>query len=75
MKLLKKYKEGWHFRVRNRETGIWRSSPKFHFFKDGISLCGKYENTEGDYLPTNALTFSDCCKKCLKILKGGGDKQ
>jgi len=69
MKLLEDYKEGWHFRVKNRETGIWRSSPKFHYFKNSVSLCGKYENDAGNYLSGSALSQKDCCKECLKILK------
>jgi len=66
MKLLEQTKEGWHFRIKNRETGIWRSSPKFHYFKNHISICGKYENDIEDYLPT--LSKDDCCRECLKRL-------
>jgi len=72
MQLLEKRKEGWHFRIKNRQTRKWRSSSKFHYFKNGLSLCGKYENNIGNYLPTSALSKNDCCKKCLKQLKKGG---
>ena len=74
MKLSEELKEGWHFRVKNKERRIWRSSPKFHYFKNGTSLCGKYENNIGNYLPTNALSKNDCCKKCLEQLKKKGGK-
>jgi len=69
MKLLEERSQGWDFRIKNRKTGIWKSGVKFHYFKGGISLCGKYENDRGNYLPTSALTKEDCCKQCLKQLK------
>jgi len=70
MKLLEQLKEGWDFRVRNRKTGIWRSCPKWHYFKNGVSMCGKYETDAEDFLPGSALSLEDCCKECLKRLKG-----
>jgi len=71
MLLLEDRKEGWDFRVKNRKTGIWRSSPKFHYFKNGVSLCGKYENDKNNFLPSSALSDYECCKECLGRLKGG----
>jgi len=71
MKLLEEIKEGWHFRVKNKKTGIWRSSPKFHYFRNGVSLCGKYENDVGNYLNGELLFSEECCKECLKRLKEG----
>jgi len=69
MLLLEDRKEGWCFRVKNRKTGIWRSSPKFHYFKNGVSLCGKYENNKDSFLPSSALFDYECCKECLKHLR------
>lgn len=68
MKLLEEIKEGWHFRGKNRKTGIWRSLTRFHYYHNGISLCGKYEmEKDGCFLPR--LSENDCCSKCLEKLR------
>jgi len=62
MKLLEETKEGWSFVAINRKTNIFRCLPKF---KNGISLCGKYQSVNDNYI--SGLTQEDCCKKCYKL--------
>ena len=65
MKLLEETKEGWSFVGINRKTNIFRCLPKFHYFKNGISLCGKYQSVDDNYI--SGLFQEDCCKKCYKL--------
>ncbi len=79
-KLLEERKEGWDFVAKNRKTGNWRQLYRFHYFKDGISLCGKYEIDKNNtsLLSSSALSVEDCCKICLrnkKIERGENNKQ
>lgn len=68
--LLEDKKEGWCFR--GQKNGIWLSLKKFHYFKDGVSLCGKYKNNGNTFLD-GGLYREECCKICLKKLKEVGD--
>ena len=72
MNILEDRSEGWAFVCKNRKTGLWRQTKKFHYFKNGVSLCGKYENDKNNYLPNSGLYKNECCKRCLEILKQGG---
>jgi len=65
MKLLEETKEGWHFVCKNRKTNKCRCQLKFHYFKNGISLCGKYQSVDDNYI--SGLSQEDCCKKCYKL--------
>lgn len=56
MKLLEKLKEGWSFQ------GLRR----FHYFRDGQSLCGKYQ---GKARLSSGLDESECCSKCFEKLR------
>jgi len=66
MNLLEDKKEGWSFIGKINNT--YKKLKKFHYFKNGKSLCGKYINDKNNYLSTSMLFKKECCKICLKKL-------
>lgn len=64
MKLMDDISEGW-----KKPLGFGKHSGKrAHYFRNGRSLCEKYE-IEGDgvYLPDGVYWQEECCQKCLKL--------
>lgn len=61
-------KEGWA-KILNVESQ--RMTRKYHYFKDGSSLCGKYMLFNNSVLENFVGSFSvGCCKKCLELWRG-----
>ena len=52
-------KEGWEYKYK---------SPKWHYFKNGQSICGKWMYL-GDDLEKGNNNSPDNCKSCIKKLK------
>lgn len=58
-------KEGWA-KILNVESQ--RMTGKYHYFKGGSSLCGKYILFNSSILKKFIGSFSaGCCKKCLEL--------
>ena len=70
MKLLKNYSKGvstWGIDVKTQQL---KRLKKWHYFKNGMSLCGKYKQTENDnLLPVGMLFSHELCAKCRKLLE------
>ena len=65
--LIENRKEGWCFI--GKINGLYKKLKKFHYFINGRSLCGKYENDKNNFLPASMLYDYECCKICLMKLK------
>jgi len=65
--LIENRKEGWNFI--GKINGLYKKLKKFHYFINGRSLCGKYENDKNNFLPASMLYDYECCKICLMKLK------
>lgn len=57
-------KEGWG-QLFNADTGCM--TKKWHYFRKGLSLCGRYMYFGRMDLSTDLDTHPDNCKKCMKI--------
>lgn len=54
----------------SKEGWTWlHNSGKWHYFKNGKSLCGKYMILSNDSLKLGNDNSLDNCVKCKKILK------
>jgi len=58
-----KMKEGWG-KVLNLESR--RMTTKYHYFREGTTLCGKYMLEGGDGFLDKGCPLNTMCKKCLK---------
>jgi len=54
----------WH----GLKDGVFKTLRKWHYFRGGRSLCGKYVQCTNDLLSGGLFDY-EICKLCLKILK------
>lgn len=68
--LLESRAEGFDYHGINKQ-GRLVALRKFHYFKNGKSLCGKYTtNAKDGFLPFSAFMYEDeICSECLKKYK------
>ena len=72
--LLEDRKEGWDFI--GKKQGRYITTKKFHYFRNGVSLCGQYEaGDRNEFLPPGAVFRREACSSCWKKLKTQKDNQ
>ena len=49
--------------------GKFVSTKKFHYYKNGRSLCGKYFTNSTSLLPKGSVMTHEICRECLRKLK------
>jgi len=70
MKLLESYSKGVSAHGIDIKTQQFKRLKKWHFFANGVSLCGKYKQVKNDnLLPAGMIHSHEMCAKCRKILK------
>jgi len=67
--ILVERKEGWGCHGIDVKTGRFKTLRKWHYFKNGVSLCGKYKEPPHSVLLGGGLFSNEICKECLKKLK------
>jgi len=65
---LEDYKEGWGFHGIDKH-GRFITLKKAHYFKNGVSLCGKYKQPPKYSLISGGLFKNEVCKECFKRLE------
>ena len=62
-------KNGFECHAINTKTGRYVTTKKWHYFKNGISLCSKYQLGKYKQLMPRMMYNNEICKECLMKLK------